>query len=261
MGSHDTGTALNSWPRPSFTPGGGEPLLFYVVFGNVDTGASLSRATYRSEGIAPGLELFSYSSDSHADVLDDFRQGYTWDELLRTDPPLADAVERSPMCLILRGTPADSTTLNYLRDTVGLLTFFLDQGGVTIYDLQRITWWSPAPWKAKVFAPAGPVPQQHVVILHSSEKIPRGKWFHTRGMRTFGRPDLSIHNVKPEHESVVVDLCNRLIQLHAEGGVVPEGQAIRMASLPPGGVAHHRGDLDDPDFNNVHIEISWPDLG
>jgi hypothetical protein len=34
-----------------------------------------------------------------------------------------------------------------------------------------------------------------------------------------------------------------------------------MATLPPGGAARHGGDLDDPDFNNVHLEIVWPDPG
>lgn len=252
-------TEMNSWPRPHFTPGGGEPLLFYVALGDIDSGAALSRSKYRSEGIAPGLQLSSYSSETHADVLDDFRQGHAWDELLRTDPALAGAVERSPICLILRGAPTESTNLNYLRDTVGLLTFFLDHGGVTIYDLQTITWWSPAAWKSQIFEPAAPAPGRHVVILSSPEKVPGAKWFHTRGMRKFGRPDISVHNVKPDHEAGVIDLCNRFIQLQAEGGVVPEGQEIRTASLPSGGVVHHRGDLDDPDFNNLHIEISWPD--
>jgi len=254
-------TELNSWPRPHFMPGGGEPLLFYVVFGDVDSAATLPRLTYRSEGIAPGLQLSSYSGETHADVLDDFRQGYAWDELLGIDPVLGDAVERSPMCLILRGTPTVSRNLNYLRDTVGLLTFFLDHGGVAIYDLQIMEWWNPATWRSRVFEPAAPVPERHVVILYSAEAIPGRKWFHTRGMRKFGRPDISVHNVKPEHEAGVVDLCNRFIQLHAEGGVVPEGQEIRLASLPSGAVAHQRGDLDDPDFDNVHIETSWPDRG
>jgi len=110
-------------------------------------------------------------------------------------------------------------------------------------------------------APAAPVPRRHVVILYSPEEISGRKWFHTRGMRKFGRPDISVHDVKPEYGAGVIDLCNRLIELHADGGVVPEGQEIRMASLPSGAIAHHRGDLDDPDFNNVHIEISWDSSG
>jgi hypothetical protein len=77
-------------------------------------------------------------------------------------------------------------------------------------------------------------------------------------MRKFGRPDLSIHAVPPSHRDAVIDLCNRFIELQALGGLIPEGQVIKMDSLP-GMTCHHGGDLDDPDFNNVHVEVRWPD--
>ena len=82
-------------------------------------------------------------------------------------------------------------------------------------------------------------------------------WFHSRGMRKFGRPDLSVHNVPVEHQEAVIDVCNRFIQWQALGGIIEEGQEIRMKSLPSRMTCHHRGDLDDPDFNNVHVEITW----
>jgi hypothetical protein len=44
----------------------------------------------------------------------------------------------------------------------------------------------------------------------------------------------------------------------AFGGMPADGETIQMKSLPAGGVVRHRGDLDDPDFNNVHVEIEWP---
>jgi len=31
-----------------------------------------------------------------------------------------------------------------------------------------------------------------------------------------------------------------------------------MQALPPGMKCFNRGDKDDPDFNNVHVEIDWP---
>jgi hypothetical protein len=252
-------TELESWSRPLFTPGGGEPFLFYVVFGAVDTAAGLSSSTYRSDGVATGLTLSRYTSSDHAAVLDDFRQGYVWNEFQKGDQALATEDQTVfDVCLQLRGSPADATTLNYLRDSVGLLTFLLDQGGLAVYDPQMFKWWSPAEWRSRIFEPAAAVPTHHIAILWSSEDDSERKWFHTRGMRKFGRPDISIHNVDPEREAGVIDLCSRFIQLQAQGGIMPEGQQIRMASLPSGGLVHHRGDLDDPDFNNVHIEISWP---
>jgi hypothetical protein len=66
---------------------------------------------------------------------------------------------------------------------------------------------------------------------------------------------LSIRNVQPQHEAAVEDMCNRFIEMQAFGGVIPEGQAIRINALPPGWQCRHGGSIDDPDFNNRHVEI------
>src|SRR5437667_12446663 len=94
-------------------------------------------------------------------------------------------------------------------------------------------------------------------ILHISAEESGGRWFHTRGMRKFGRPDLSLHNVPDEYERAAIELCNRFIELQAAGGRIPDGQEIQMPSLPGGLVCRHKGSLDDPDFNNVHVEIQF----
>jgi hypothetical protein len=39
---------------------------------------------------------------------------------------------------------------------------------------------------------------------------------------------------------------------------VEEGIEVKMKSLPKGITCHHHGHLDDPDFNNVHVEIQFP---
>lgn len=59
------------------------------------------------------------------------------------------------------------------------------------------------------------------------------------------------------YHTAVIDLCNRFIVLPVFGGVIEEGQEIRMQSLPSRMTCHHRGDLEGPDFNNVHVEITW----
>lgn len=250
-------TPLPDWPRRYFRQPGGKPLLFFVVYGQFGELPSLSATEYRSGGMPSGLDLSHYDADHHPDVLTRFQEGYLWEELQARNPALAAQVAESRECLILRGEIEDGDTLNYLRDSVGLLTFLLDHGGVTIYDPSIFQWWEPEEWRERIFDPAGAVPTHHVVILTSEESDPSLTWFHTRGMRKFGRPDLSIHNVPKQHEEAAIDLCNRFIELQAFGGVIEEGQEIRMRSLPEGMVCHHAGDLDDPDFNNVHVEITW----
>lgn len=250
---------LIDWPRPHYRGPGGRPFLFYVVYGSFPQMPALDRAKYRSNGPVPGLQLSHYGRDKQPDVLDGFRQGYLWDELKRHDPALAEVVAAADECMILRGELEDRGDLNYLRDTVGLLTFLLDHGGVCVYDPWMFRWWQPAAWKELIFQSGGAVPRQHVIILTSEEQEDASlRWFHTRGMRKFGRPDLSVHGVPPPHHVAVIDLCNRFIEFQACGGIIEEGQAIRMKTLPGCMTCRHAGDVDDPDFNNVHVEITPP---
>ena len=249
--------ALADWPRANYEAGGGEPFLFYVVFGATGEELTLSRRQYRCDGIPGGMELRSYGSGSHPEVLDSFRSGYLWEELNRTAPAVAAAIAAQQNCIVLRGELADVPNLNYFRDTIGLVAYLLDNGGVAVFDPQSLKWWSAEAWKETVFGPGKPSPREHVVILVSDE--PDGTyWLHTRGLRKFGRPDLSMHKVPLQYRDAVVDLFNRFIELEANGGVISEGQQVQMQALPSGMYCVHRGSLDDPDFNNVHVEVHWP---
>jgi hypothetical protein len=160
---------------------------------------------------------------------------------------------------MLQGTIADPPTLDYLRDVIGVLTALFDQGTVALLDTQAFAWFSPEQWHERIFAPDAPVPRHHVSVLLSPEDDGESVWVHTRGMRKFGRPDLSVRGVAPEYQDACIELCNRFIEMQAFGEVVPEGQPIRMQGLPPGMACHHQGDFDDPDFNNVHLEIRTPE--
>jgi hypothetical protein len=68
-----------------------------------------------------------------------------------------------------------------------------------------------------------------------------------------------LRHVPRTQQVAAIDLCNRFIQLQAQGALIAEGQEIRMDSLPAGLMCHHGGSVEDPDFNNVHVEIRWPD--
>jgi hypothetical protein len=251
---------LADWPRKFYEGPGGKPFLFCVVYGTFTPMPALSRQEHRSNCVFPGLQLSHRDQDQYPDVLDRFRQGYLWEELRRHKAGLAEAVHAADECLILRGELEDQGDLNYLRDTVGLLTFLLDHGGIVVYDPWMFRWWEPDQWKDRIVRPGGAVPRQHAVILTSEEPEDASlTWFHTRGMRKFGRPDLSLHGVPSNYREAVIDLFERFIEFQAFGGVIEEGQEILMKTMPRGMTCHHAGDLDDPDFNNVHVEITPPE--
>lgn len=243
-----------SWPRPHYTRPGGNPFLFYVVFGRLAQPIEISRTRYRMSNVPAGLDIVEYRLEQQREYIESFRSGYLWDEFKRTDPALAARAGAEESCVVLRGAFADSPTLDYFRDTIGLITWILDRGGIAVYDPLMFRWWSPTTWQERVFAPATAMPHRHTVILTSPE--PAGtEWIHTRGMRKFGRPDISFQGVPAELKAGAVELCERFIEFQALGGVIEDGMEIKMHTLPPGLRCHHRGSLDDPDFNNVHVAI------
>ena len=249
---------LPSWDRPNYEEGGGRPFLLYVLYGAFPPTIERPEAAYRSEGLPRGIGMRKYDS-RHPQGRTHFLQGYNWERFRKENPALALQVWNAPESLVIIGEPENPRTLDYLRDVIGLVTHLADHGAVCVNDPQTMEWWTPAEWRARIFEADGPAPHRHVAILTSEEKMPGYYWFHTRGMRKFGRPDLSLHDVLEALREPVLEMFERLIKRQVLGAVVPEAQELRMASLPPGLCCFHEGDTNDPDFNNAHIEIVWPE--
>jgi hypothetical protein len=200
--------------------------------------------------------LQQYDRATATNVLElGLEDGWIGREFRKEHPDLAARVTHTNQCLVLRGVVPDPDTLDYFRDAVGLVMALLDAGGIAVFDPQMFKWWSADDWRRNAFDPMGSVPRHHVVILVSDEDDGEGRWYHTRGMRKFGRPDVSVHHVPAALGDHVEDLCNRFIEMQAFGAVIEEGQPIKMKGLPSEWRCRHRGDLEDPDFNNVHIDI------
>jgi len=256
--NHPAGQAmtnsLTNWERPRFEPGGSNALVFYVLYGEFPTNLTVSASAYRTAGLPAGVEPRKMSR-AQSPVFP-FTDGDFAKTAGAENPVLFAKLQTVPECLMFQGEVADPKDLNYLRDTIGLVTWFLDHGGVSVMDVQQLRLFDPAAWRSNFFEPAKPNLLKHVVILHSKEPNDT-QWFHTRGLRKFGRPDLSLHYVPPQHKAAVIELFERFIVLQAEGGRIPEGQEIRMKALPAGMTCRHSGTLDDFDFNNVHVEIRW----
>jgi len=200
------------------------------------------------------MDARSFDRVTHGRYLRDaFEEGYAWEQLVRDDPELSRDVTASPGMVAFAGDIADDTSLEYLRDVIGMTAAALDHGGIAVYDPFTFRWWRPSLWKATFFDPDEPQPQRHVMIYYSQESD--GFWLHTRGLLTFGRPDLSVRGVQQEDFDSAAGLCNELIDFQAFGGRLSEGQGVRHPALGKF-VVRYAGDRDDPDFNNVHVELT-----
>lgn len=245
---------MEDWNREFYKPGGGNPFLFYVLFGNfAEEMTALSRSEYKTSGPPQGIEIMKYRRSEQGEVFDGFCLGYLWESLKKDSPALAEKVNKSDQCIVLRGNLEDEKSLNYFRDIIGLITYLMDNGGDCLYDPFMFKWWSEDEWKEKVFARDDNNPFLHTAILFSQEED--GIWYHTRGMIKFGRPDLSIHGVSDELAEASTEVIKRFIEFQSQGGVIKEGAEIQINGFPEGYKCFHRGTPDDPDFNNVHVEI------
>jgi hypothetical protein len=239
--------------RPHFKPGGGDAQVFYVVFGHLGKKLDISGTKYRMKRIPEGMKVARLKATD--EDCRDFSAGPHM-SFLKDRPELAKAVQAAPECTTVFGEITDPPSLDYLRDTVGLITAVVDSGAVAILDVKAALWWTPADWQKYVFAPPIPDVRAHVMILISEEENGKGRWLHTRGLRKFGRPDFSAHNVSPENHDAFADAINKLAAAEADGMIFPDGQPITGKRLPQNLVLRKAGSLDDdPEFNNVHFEI------
>lgn len=249
---------LRTWLRPDYVPTGHEARVDFAVFGSFNLDVSIDREVYRSERLPAGFELVQFHRCQQVDA---FRRQFalpSWKLAAADDPALADFASNAPQMVLLRGAVRDPQTLNYLRDSIGIVAYLLDRGGLAVFDSQSLQLWTPDRWRNELFAAERPEPHRHVVIVRSPEPNRKTQWVHTRGMRVFGRPDLSVRGVGAKYQSGIVELFNRYIEYQANGGEILADDVVTLDGLPEGGVCRPDSQLDHPDFGNAHVEIVWP---
>jgi hypothetical protein len=248
-------TELTDWKRDNYQPGGGNAMIFYALYGHFTNPINVDPEIYHTMGVPKGVTVKMTDREQRSTL--PFTEPIFARIIQGDDPTLFKRIQTAPECIVIQGEITDPADLNYLRDTIGVVTYFLDNGAVGAIDPQQLKMYDAASWRDDIFDLNPPDWHKHVVILVSPED-PATSWIHTRGMRKFGRPDLSLKGVSANYQKAAIELCNRFIELQANGGQVEEGQEIRMKSLPAGITCHHAGSLEDPDFNNVHIHIQFP---
>lgn len=246
------------WGRRLYEPGGDDALVFLVAFGADLERFAVDTVRHRVDEIPEGFDLLVQGADAVAAFL----EPPIGDVLREDQPDLVDEALRAESCLVLRADVADPPDLRYLRRAVGIMAAATDAGAVAVYNLQSFGFFSAASWRDDVFGPDRPDPAHFVVMLsgEDDDRAPDGHvWLHTRGLRLFGRPDLSLRAVPADDVDLASRLLSVLIDQQVRGLLVPDGASMDVPG-PIGRITfHHRGHHDDPDFNNVHLEIDWAD--
>ena len=242
--------SLFSWPRPRYVAGGGDALIFLEIYGSWSGAQTeVSPTLHNSAGLP--LELIAQLVPNDAAA---------WDgpmaQLARQSNPAAwQMALEAPQKLVIRGEIADPATLDYLRDVIGVVAASLESGGSVVFDPQILTVFSGDEWRERFFDDPFE-PTKHAVILVTPKEDGR-TWLHTRGMRLFGRPDLSCRNARNDELDGLQAIFNGLMRMMAAGALIADGQPVRAANSDEILRCVTRGTLDDAEFNNRHLALEW----
>lgn len=258
--------APDLWDRPLFTPGGGDAFVYLVVFGADADLLEISTDEHHVDEVPDGIDAHELG----VDWVQSFFDPPMGDQLRERDPDTAALAEQAESCIVVTGTVSDPPTLDYLRNVIGIATAALDTGGVAVLSLQTLDLFDPDRWRAEVFDADRTLSHRLVALLVSEEDedeeeagdedddagpVPT-RWVHTRGLRVFGRPDLSIHGVAADELELVNQLLNALVAQLARGLVIDDDMVMDIGGDVGTLRFERRGHLDDPDFNNEHLEIT-----
>ena len=254
------------WPRPHFEPSGNAAELMYVIVGPPPAGGlSVSRRRHHVSRLEPALKVTSHKrADDPAWFEGWFAPPLGGEiDMLFLDP---DEVRSADQLTLVRGTFDDPADLNYLRNTVGLVSAIADAGpAVAVFDVYALQWWRIGDWRQQfVDAPSQLRIADHVgVIVTDDERHHPGLWTHTRGMRKFGRPELQIRHLPGPYSTTNPavrdsgDILSGVASYLAQGAVVRDGQTMHLPGFDA--VVTFVETPDDSDttrhFNNAALEI------
>lgn len=249
-----------NWPRAHWHDSGDEAFLLWFVFGDFDTDFRIDAPKYRTRGTPPGIDVVRYANRELA-KWDGYPLAGTLGRVLYDEnPKLFELAKKAGECVMLRGSLADASDLDALRDLVGTITALTDLGGIAVVDPQTLSMYAAAEWRRRYFAGDAFNARDHVLILCNDDTRNDGRLHvHTRGLRKFARPDLSIRNVPPGAAGNAGELAERFVDFQALGGVVEDGREVEVEGAPTGMTIRHAGALDDDEFNNRHLALRWPD--
>lgn len=254
----DHPVSIPAWQRPHWHASDEEILLQFYVFGKFEA-VRVPCAPYGSPGLPKGMEATNHA---HAALRqwDGYPLKAALGRTFKADAPQAwQRAFDAPEVMVVRGTLADSPATGYLRDTLGVLAGLLDIGGVAVLDPQILELLDAEAWRRKYLVPGGAPVRSHLLILCDDEPGTTQSWVHTRGMRKFGRPDISIRHVPQGAVDRAGVLCEKIAELQALGAHFSDGQSLDIDGAPGNVTVHTGGGLEDPDFNNTWLTFRWPD--
>lgn len=233
---------------------GYKPFLFYIIFGVSGEDLEVSRQKHKVDELPEGLDIRTLTREDQGEWIDGWFTGTYGSVLKGSNGELFESCRKAGVCTVLQGEIKNDSSLDYMRNTVGIIEAFIDKGAVGILDPQVITLYSPEEWTERFFDKEVNA-QNHVMILTSQEED--GYWLHTRGMAEFGRPDIGISNVPEEKISDYAQVINQMIFYGGQGLFFDKDTRLhtpdgRSFVIRPEFV----NDFENDDYNNAYYNVT-----
>lgn len=247
------------WPRPQWRDSAEQAFLLWFVFGDFEPDFQIDAERYRTRGTPDGIAVVRYANPELAKWNGYPLAGALGGLLYEENAPLFERAKRARECVMLRGNVADPPDLDTLRDLLGTITALTDLGGVAVVDPQTLSMFDAAAWRERFFRRDAFDARDHVLILCDEDARNAGRLHvHTRGLRKFARPDVSLRNVPAEAASAAGELARQFVDFQVRGGLVEDGHTVEIEGAAQGLRVQVQGELVDPEFNNRHLALRWP---
>ncbi|HET7267310.1 MAG TPA: hypothetical protein VFJ15_04315 [Oleiagrimonas sp.] len=244
------------WARPYWHASGEDAMLLFFVFGRFSGDTNEIGNALK---LPDGIQLTRYAHATLRNWEGYPLTGALGDVFQAEVPQTLTAARNTPDVLRLAGEIRDPSDLDYLRDTLNALTRLFEAGGVAVVDPQTSGLLDRDTWHRRFLAGTATTMRQHVLVLCDADPDDASsQWIHTRGMRKFARPDISLTRVPGSDINQAGALCEQLVDMLALGGQFADGQSLPVDGLAGPLVAQPGGHKDDPRFYNTHVELRWP---
>lgn len=233
---------------------GYRPFLFYVIFGITAEELQVSKAKHKVDEFPEGLDMRSLSRGEHGDYIDGFFLGAMGSILKKADNDLYETCRNSERCVVLQGSIVDDDSLKYMKNVIGIIQAFFENGAVGVLDPQTISLFSAEEWMERFFDKEINA-QNHVMIFCSEEG--ENCWLHTRGMAEFGRPDIGMKNVPKEKVHDYEQIIDQMI-FYGGQGVFFESKTRLHTRDGKSFVVQPEfvDDFENEDYNNAYYNVT-----
>ena len=232
---------------------GYKPFLFYVIYGVSGEDLEVSQQRHHVDELPQGLDLRTLNREQHGDYMDGWLSGAMGSVLQRADDALVERCKSAEVCVVLQGSVKNDSSLDYMRNVIGIIQAFVEKGAAGILDPQTLTLYAPAQWTEKLFEKEVNA-LRHVAVLYSPEE--EGYWIHTRGMAEFGRPDIGMHGVSEEKLDRYTQIVEQMIYYGGQGLFFAGDVRLHTADgsayvIRPEFV----NDFENEDYNNAYYKV------